>query len=65
VGGRLLVAGVDDADAFVEAAVVDRQDVAAAQGEDVVDPGLLQSPGDQLPARQLGHVAVRRTVSAT
>ena len=33
--GGLLVAHVDDANAFVEAAVVDRLDVAAAEGEEV------------------------------
>ena len=55
VGGRLLVAHVDDPDALGEAAVVDRQDVAAAQGEEVADAGLREGSGDQLPARQIGH----------
>jgi hypothetical protein len=64
VGGRLLVAHVDDADTFGET-VVDRQDVAAAQGEDVAHPRLPECSGDQLTARQIGHVAVRRALSAT
>jgi hypothetical protein len=39
--------------------------VAAAQGEDVADPGLLQGAGHQLLRRQIRHGAVRRTLSAT
>jgi hypothetical protein len=65
VGGRLLVAHVDDADTFGETAVVDQQDVATAQGEDVAHPRLPECSGDQLTARQIGHVAVRRALSAT
>ena len=37
VGRDLLVADVDDLDALVDAAVVDVDDVAAAEGEDDVD----------------------------
>ena len=65
VGGRLLVAHVDDTDPFGEAAVVDRQDVAAAESEDVAHAGLPQGSGDQLPTRQVGHVIVGRPLSAT
>ena len=65
MGGGLLVAHVDDPDALGEAAVVDRQDVAAAQCEDVAHTGPAQGPGDQLPARQVGHREVRRLLSAT
>jgi hypothetical protein len=65
VGGRLLVTHVDDADAFAETAVVDRQDVAAAQREDVPHARLPQRSGDQLSARQVGHVACATLFSAT
>ena len=61
--GRLLVARVDDGDALVETAVVDRQDMAAAEREHVADPGLLQGAGDQLSTRQIGHVTTRRTLA--
>ena len=40
--GRLLVAGVDEPDAGRHAAVVEREDVAAGEGEDDVDSGVLQ-----------------------
>ena len=56
VGGGLLVADVDDADAFVDAAVVDVDDVAAAQGEDRVDALGLEGLGDQMAAGYHGAV---------
>ena len=37
----LFVAHVDDLDAFVDAPVIERHDVAAREGEDDVDSGLL------------------------
>ena len=57
VGRDLFVAHVDDADAFVDAAVVDIDDVAAAQGEDRVDAFALQRLGDQMAARDDAGVA--------
>src|SRR5690606_9458439 len=45
----------DDADADVEAAVVDRHDVAAAQGEDVRHAFVLERLGDDAPAVKLAH----------
>ena len=51
VGRHLLVADVDDLDALVDAAVVDVDDVAAAEREDRVDPLGLQGLGDQVAAR--------------
>ena len=48
VRGDLLVADVDDVDALVDAAVVDVDDVAAAEGEDHVDPLGLERLGDQV-----------------
>ena len=53
VGGvhrRLLVAHVDDLDALVDAAVVEGHDVAAGEGEDDLDTGLLESAGRELTA---------------
>ena len=50
VGGDLLVADVDDLDALVDAAVVDVDDVAAAEGVDHVDALGLQRLGDQVTA---------------
>ena len=50
VGRDLLVAHVHDADAFVDAAVVDVDDVAAAQGEDGVHPLALEGAGDEMSA---------------
>ena len=52
VGRHLLVAHVDHADPLADAAVVDRQDVAAAEREDVSHARFLQHPRDQLAA---GH----------
>ncbi len=51
VGGDLLVADVDDADPLVEAAIVDVDDVSAAQREDRVHALVLQRLGDQMSAR--------------
>ena len=51
MGRRLLVADIDDPDALVEAAVIDIDDVAAAQGEDGVDALALEGLGDELSAR--------------
>ena len=51
VRGHLLVAHVDDADAFIEAAVVDVDDVAAAEREDGVHTLVLQRLGDETAAR--------------
>src|SRR6478736_3718982 len=47
VGGDLLMADVDDLDAFVDAAVVNVDDVAAAELEDGVDPFRFQGLGDE------------------
>jgi hypothetical protein len=41
-----LVADIDDPDALRIEAHPDRHDVAAAQGEDAVDPACPQKPGD-------------------
>ena len=46
--GNLLVADVDDLDPFVDASVIDVDDVAAGNGEDVPDAFLLQHFGDDL-----------------
>ena len=53
VGGGLLVADVDDADALVDAAVVDVDDVAAAEGEDRADALRLEGPGHQVAAARV------------
>ena len=50
MGGDLLVAHVDDPDAFVQAAVVDVDDVPAAEREDRVHAFVLERPGDQVTA---------------
>ena len=55
VRGGLLVAHVHHLDAFADAAVVDGQDVATAQGEDVPDARLLERPRHQMPATQVRH----------
>src|SRR5581483_6447146 len=60
MAGDLLVPGVDDADAFVEAAVVDVLDVPAAQREDRVDPLALEHPGDEVAAVDLRHAPAPR-----
>ena len=51
VGRHLLVAHIDDADALVDAAVIDVDDVAAAQREDGVDAFVLERFGDKVAAR--------------
>ena len=55
VAGGLLVARVDDADALVEATVVDVLDVPAGEGEDGVDALMLEHAGDDVAAVDLGH----------
>ena len=53
VGGvrrDLLMAHVDDLDAFVDAAVVDVDDMAAAKRPDHLDAFVLERLGDQMPA---------------
>ena len=58
---RLLVAQIDDADPLAEAAVVDRQDVAATQREHVAHARLREDTRDEIAAGQLGHgIAVTR-----
>ena len=52
--GRLFVPHVDDADAFVDAAVVERHDVTARKSKDNLDPGILQCLGRKLSAVK-GH----------
>ena len=52
---RLLVAHVHHLDALGDAAVVDRQDVPAAEREDVADARLLERPRHQVPAVQIRH----------
>ena len=55
MGAGLLVAHVHDPDPLGHAAVVDGQDVAAAEREDVPHAGLLESPRDEVPAGQVRH----------
>ncbi len=55
VGSRLLVPHVDDADALGQATVVDRQDMTAAEREDVPHACLPEDLRDELPAGQLRH----------
>ena len=57
VRGDLLVAHVDDADALIDAAVVDVDDVAAAQREDRIHALVLQRLGDQVAAGNHARVA--------
>ena len=52
--GRRLVAGVDDLDALVPAALVEREQVAAGEREQAGDAVRLQAPGDQAAAVQPG-----------
>ena len=51
MGRDLLVAHIDDPDALVDAAVIDVDDVAAAEREDGVDALGLQRLGDEMAAR--------------
>ncbi len=55
--GDLLVAHVDDADALIDAAVVDVDDVAAAQREDRIDTLVLQRLRHQVAAGDHAGVA--------
>jgi hypothetical protein len=55
MGGALLVAGVDDLDALLHQARVDRRDVEAGEGEDVPDPLLLEHSRHELPAGHHPH----------
>jgi hypothetical protein len=48
--GGLLVADVDDLDALGAAAVIDREDVAAREREQLADPVRAQALSDQAPA---------------
>ena len=56
VRGHLLVPHVDDADAFIDAAVVDVDDVAAAEREDRVDAFVLERLRHQMAARHDARV---------
>jgi hypothetical protein len=49
-GGRLLVAHVDDLDALLAAAVIDREEVAAGQREELRDSVRLQALRHEPPA---------------
>ena len=64
MGRDLLVAHVDDLDAFVQAAVVDVDDMAAAQGEDGLDALVFERLGNQVAAGnfllRVGTHALRR-----
>ncbi len=57
VPGGLLVADVDDADAFFHAPVEDGDDVAPGEGEQGVDTLGPQRPGDEPPTVDLCHSA--------
>jgi hypothetical protein len=66
------VANVDDADVFVETAVVDGLDVPAAQREDVRRAVTFQCLGDEAPSMDQRHAAqsimqcsVQRQVAST
>ena len=52
--GGLLVTDVDDPDALVDAAVVERHDVAAGKREDALDAGLLERARRELATVE-GH----------
>ena len=57
VRGDLFVAHVDDADALIDAAVIDVDDVASAEREYRVDTLVLQRLGDQVAAGDHARVA--------
>ena len=59
-GGRLLVADVDQVDALRAAAVVEREEVAAGEGEHPPDAVRLQPAGDQAAPVQGRGLLVRR-----
>ena len=54
VRGHLLVADVDDLYPFVDASVIDVDNVAAGNGENVLDAFLLEHFGDDLAGRDFG-----------
>ena len=53
----LFVAHVDDADAFIDATVIDVDDVPAAKSEDGVHPFVFQRLGDQMAAGDHARIA--------
>ena len=57
MGGGLLMPEVDDGDVVVQAAVVDRRDVAAAEGVDGADALGRQRAGDEFAAVSVGHIS--------
>jgi len=57
VGAGLLVAHVHHLHALGDAAVVDRQDVAAAEGEHVAHARLAQGARDQVPSVEIPHAS--------
>ncbi len=57
VGGDLLMPDVDDADALIDAAVVDINDMTAAKRENRVHAFVLQGFGDQVTAGKNAAVA--------
>jgi hypothetical protein len=59
VDRRLLVAHVDDLDALVDAAIVERHDVTAGEREDALDAGFLERLGCELSTVE-GHGSVPR-----
>ena len=58
--GRLLVADVDDLDALLLAAVVDREQVAAREREEVIDAPRAQGARHEAAAVDGGLLAGRR-----
>ena len=65
MGRDLLVAHVDDLDPLVQAAVVDVDDMSAAQREDGLDALVLERLGDQVAARDLRARVGRRAARAS
>src|SRR5882757_1389483 len=57
VRGHLLMPHIDDANTFIDAAVIDIDDVAAAQREDGVDAFVFEGFGDQVAAGYHARVA--------
>ncbi len=55
--GHLLVTHIDDANAFIDATIVDVDDVTAAQSEDGVHTFVLQRLGDQVAAGNHARIA--------
>ena len=55
IGGGLLVAGVDEPDALLDAGRFDIEHRPAHDVEDVLDTLRLQAPGEDVVTRQLGH----------